>query len=97
MAACRAVYSRVDRIDPERQVVVRNAGGMATVSLKVRQGRWHPVLEGNATFVYRADVDPAAPVRPAGPSREPCDEEVQAYAALEERNAARLRTAGVDA
>jgi diaminopimelate epimerase len=96
MAASRAVYSRADRIDPERQVVVRNAGGMATVSLKVRQGQWHPVLEGNATFVYRADVDPAAPVQAAGPGRVPCDEEVQAYAALEERNAARLRTAGVD-
>jgi diaminopimelate epimerase len=102
MAASRAVYSRVDRIEPERQVVVRNAGGMAAVSLKVRQGQWHPVLEGNATFVYRADVDPAdvdpaAPVLAAGPGREPCDEEVRAYAALEERNAARLRTAGVDA
>ncbi len=59
MAASRAVYSRVSRIDPERRVVVRNAGGMATVSLKVRQGQWHPVLEGNATFVYRAEVDPA--------------------------------------
>jgi diaminopimelate epimerase len=97
MAASRAVYSRVDRIDPERQVVVRNAGGMATVSLKIRQGQWHPVLEGNATFVYRADVDPAAPVLAAAAGRETCDEEVQAYAALEERNAARLRMAGVDA
>ena len=97
MAAARAVYSRVGRIDPERQVVVRNAGGMATVSLEVRQGRWHPVLEGNATFVYRADVDPAAPVLEAGAGREPCDDEVRAYAALEERNAARLRAAAVDA
>ena len=96
MAASRAVYSRVDRIDPERPVVVRNAGGMATVSLTVRQGRWHPVLEGNATFVYRAEIGPAAPV-PAAAGREPCDDEVRAYAALEERNAARLRTAGVDA
>jgi diaminopimelate epimerase len=95
MAASRAVYSRAGRIDPERQVVVRNAGGMATVSLKVRRGQWHPVLEGNATFVYRADVDPAGPALAAG--RGPCDEEVQAYAALEERNAARLRTAGVEA
>jgi diaminopimelate epimerase len=97
MAASRAVYSRVDRIDPEHQVVVRNAGGMATVSLEVRQGQWHPVLEGNATFVYRADVDPAAPVLAAGADREPCDDEVHAYAALEERNGARLRAAGVKA
>jgi diaminopimelate epimerase len=95
MAAARAVYSRAGRIEPERRVVVRNAGGMATVSLKVRQERWHPVLESNATFVYRADVDPAAPALAAG--LEPFDEEVQAYAALEQRNATRLRTAGVDA
>ena len=92
MAASRAVYSRTSRIDPERRVVVRNAGGMATVSLKVRQGRWHPVLEGNATFVYRAEVGPAA-LAPA--AIEPCDDEIRAYAALDERNAARLHEAGV--
>jgi diaminopimelate epimerase len=73
-------------------VTVRNAGGMATVSLTVRGDRWHPVLEGNATFVYRAEVDPA--VLTAG-AVEPCDGEVRAYAALDEQNAARLREAGV--
>jgi diaminopimelate epimerase len=92
MAASRAAYSRVTRVDPERRVTVRNAGGMATVSLKVRQGQWHPVLEGNATFVYRAEVDPAA-LTPA--AIEPCDDEIRAYAALDERNAARLHEAGV--
>ena len=92
MAAARAVYSRITPVDPARRVTVRNAGGMATVSLNVRQGRWHPVLEGNATFVYRAEVDPAALARDAV---EPCDDEVRAYAALDERNAARLREAGV--
>jgi diaminopimelate epimerase len=92
MAAARAVYSRITSVDPARRVTVRNAGGMATVSLNVRQGRWHPVLEGNATFVYRAEVDPAALARDAV---EPCDDEVRAYAALDERNAARLREAGV--
>ena len=92
MAAARAVYSRITPVDPVRRVTVRNAGGMATVSLNVRQGRWHPVLEGNATFVYRAEVDPAALARDAV---EPCDDEVRAYAALDERNAARLREAGV--
>jgi diaminopimelate epimerase len=96
MAAARAVYSAISRriapVDPARRVTVRNAGGMATVSLNVRQGRWHPVLEGNATFVYRAEVDPAALARDAV---EPCDDEVRAYAALDERNAARLREAGV--
>jgi len=92
MAAARAVYSRITPVDPARPVTVRNAGGMATVSLNVRQGRWHPVLEGNATFVYRAEVDPAALARDAV---QPCDDEVRAYAALDERNAARLREAGV--
>ncbi|MGB6614753.1 MAG: hypothetical protein WBE95_11775, partial [Trebonia sp.] len=58
MAAARAVYSRLGRADPEREVVVRNAGGMATASLAARDGQWFPVLQGNATFVYRADVDP---------------------------------------
>ena len=92
MAAARAVYSRVTPVDPGRRVTVRNAGGMATVSLTVRGEAWHPVLEGNATFVYRAEVDPAT-LTPA--AVEPCDAEVRAYAALDEQNAARLREVGV--
>ena len=99
MAASRAVYSVASRIDPERDVVVRNAGGMATVSLRVRHDQWHPVLEGNATFVYAAEVDPdalARGYRVAAAEREPYQDEGRAYAALEERNAARLRAAGVE-
>ena len=99
MAASRAVYSVTSRIDPEREVVVRNAGGMATVSLRVRQDRWHPVLTGNATLVYRAEFDPGALARGyrvAAAEREPYPDEGRAYAALEERNAARLRAAGVE-
>ncbi len=98
MAASRAVYSRTGRIDPERKVVVRNAGGMATVSLRVREGQWHPVLEGNATFVYRAEVDPGALARglPVSAERESGHDEVRAYAALDEQNALRLRAAGIE-
>jgi diaminopimelate epimerase len=104
MAASRAAYSRAGRIGPERRVVVRNAGGMATVSLLVRQeqhrqDQWHPVLEGNATFVYRAEVDPSAVARGYGnetAEREPYADETHAYAALDERNAARLRAVGVE-
>ena len=92
MAAARAVYSRVTPVDPGRRVTVRNAGGMATVSLTVRGDSWQPVLEGNATFVYRAEVDPAT-LAPG--AVEPCDDEVRAYAALDERNAARLHEAGI--
>jgi diaminopimelate epimerase len=94
MAAARAVYSRIGRTGPERDVVIRNAGGMATASLRVRDGRWHPVLEGNATFVYRADVDPAAVARG---QREPYLDEIRAYSALDDQNAARLRAVGIDA
>jgi diaminopimelate epimerase len=99
MAASRAVYSRTGRIDPERRVVVRNAGGPATVSLLVRRDRWHPVLEGNATFVYRAEIDPSAVargLRDQTAAREPYADEIRAYAALDERNAARLRAVGVE-
>jgi diaminopimelate epimerase len=101
MAAARAVYSRIGRCEPERDVVIRNAGGMATVSLRVRDGRWFPVLEGNATFVYRAEVDPAAlahgqPAKARAISLEPYPGEIRAYSALEARNSERLAAAGIE-
>jgi diaminopimelate epimerase len=106
MAAARAVYSRIGRADPDRAIVVRNAGGTATVALRVRDGRWFPVLEGNATFVYRADVDPAELAHagaPAGnpgsgrePPREPYPDEIRAYSAFDGHNSARLRAVGID-
>src|SRR5580692_9666995 len=97
MAAARAVYSRIGRADPEREVLIRNAGGVAAASLRVRDGQWFPVLEGNATFLYRADVDPSAlaAARP-GPGREPYPKEIQAYSALDEKNSARLRAIGIE-
>ena len=102
MAAARAVYSRIGRAGPERDVLIRNAGGVATASLRVRDGRWFPVLEGNATFVYRADVDPAALVTTNGAARveaaarESCPGEIRAYSVLDQQNAARLRAAGIE-
>ena len=98
MAASRAVYSRVGRIEPERPVLVRNAGGGATVSLRVRGGQWFPVLEGNATFVYRATVDPAALAqgRVMAAERVPYATEIAAYAALDQQNASRLRAVGIE-
>jgi diaminopimelate epimerase len=91
------VYSRPGQIDPERSVLIRNAGGVATASLRVFRGQWHPVLEGNATFIYRATVDPAALARglAAAGEREPYPDEVGAYSALDEQNANRLRAAGI--
>ena len=94
MAAARAVYSRIGRADPEREVLIRNAGGMATAALRVRDGRWLPVLEGNATFVYRADVDPPSLAR-ADADREHYPDEIRAYAALDDQNAARLHALGI--
>jgi len=93
MAASRAVWSRIGETVPERELLIRNAGGTATVSLSVKDGRWHPVVEGNATLVYRAEVDPAALARDAV---ERYDEEERAYAALDQRNTARLRDAVVE-
>jgi len=97
MAASRAVYSQAGGVDPGREVVIRNAGGMATVSMRVRRDRWHPVLQGNATFVYRADVDPAALARavPETADRESRPDEIAAYDALDRGNASRLRDAGI--
>src|SRR5579872_5205073 len=92
--AAHAVYSRVGHADPGRDVLIRNAGGMATASLRVRDGQWFPVLQGNATFVYRADVDPEQVARAAA-DREPYPDEIRAYAALDEQNAARLQAAGI--
>jgi len=92
VVASRAAYSRVTGLDPELRLVVRNAGGVAAASMRVRAGAWHPVLEGNATVVYRAEVDLAG--RPAGPLELATDES-SAYAALDERNTARLKEHGI--
>jgi diaminopimelate epimerase len=96
MAAARAVYSRIGRADPEREVLIRNAGGTATAWMRVRDGQWLPVLEGNATFVYRADVDPRALAQPANAYRDPYPDEIRAYSALDQQNSARLRAAGIE-
>ena len=99
MAASRAVWSRIGEADPEREVLVRNAGGTATVSLNVQHNQWHPVVKGNATLVYRAEVDPAALAHGAikrSDDKTAYDEEERAYAALEQRNTARLTEAGVE-
>jgi diaminopimelate epimerase len=93
MAAARAVYSRLGLAAPDLSVLIRNAGGMAEASLAERDGRWCPVLTGNATFVYRGDVDPDLT---RDPVLEPYPEEARAYAALEEQNAARLRAIGIE-
>ena len=92
VVASRAAWSRVSGLDPERRVVVRNAGGVAAATVHVRDGAWHPVLEGNATVVYRAEVAPDG--SQAGPLDWAVDENA-AYVALDERNTAFLKSHGV--
>jgi diaminopimelate epimerase len=92
VVASRAAYSRVTGLDPARRLVVRNAGGVAAASIQVREGAWYPVLEGNATVVYRAAVDLAG--RQAGPVEFAADEN-SAYALLDERNTAYLKEHGI--
>jgi diaminopimelate epimerase len=82
----------VTGLDPERRVVVRNAGGVAAASIAVRDGGWYPVLEGNATVVYRAETD--ARGDQAG-AIEYAAEENAAYATLDEGNTAYLKSHGV--
>src|ERR1700685_3558208 len=59
VVASRAGYSKLTGLDPAQRLVVRNAGGVAASSIQVRDGAWYPVLEGNATVVYQAEVDRA--------------------------------------
>jgi diaminopimelate epimerase len=92
VVASRAAYSRVTGLDPERRLVVRNAGGVAAASMRVRAGAWHPVLEGNATVVYRTEADLAG--RQAGSLDRAADENA-AYASLDERNTASLKEHGI--
>ena len=92
VVASRAAYSRVTGLDPGQRLVVRNAGGVAAASIRVRDGGWFPVLEGNATVVYRAEVDSQG--NQAGPLEWAADENA-AYAAPDERNTAHLKGRGI--
>jgi diaminopimelate epimerase len=90
--ASRAAYSRLTGLGPGERLVVRNAGGVAAASIQVRDDAWHPVLEGNATVVYRAEVDRSGDQ--LGPI-EYAAEENAAYSELDERNTACLKDHGI--
>jgi diaminopimelate epimerase len=97
VVASRAAYSRVTGLDPSWRVLVRNAGGVAAAMIGVRDGAgengaWFPVLEGNATVVYRAEVDHAGN-QVGGLAWDTAEND--AYATLDERNTAYLKSAGV--
>jgi diaminopimelate epimerase len=93
VVASRAAYARVTGLDPGQRLVVRNAGGVAAASIQIRDNAWYPVLEGNATVVYRAGVDRRGDQ--AGPI-EYADDENAAYAKLDERNTTRLKLRGIE-
>jgi diaminopimelate epimerase len=92
VVASRAAYSKLTGLDPAQRVVVRNAGGVAAASIQVSDDAWHPILEGNATVVYRADVDLAG--HQAGLVEYAADENA-AYRTLDERNSASLKEHGI--
>jgi diaminopimelate epimerase len=81
MVAARAAYSRLGHAGQDEPVTIHNAGGVATASLR----DWRPILQGNATYVYRADIDPAAPLPPAI-ELEAFDDESSSYSKLEYHN-----------
>ena len=66
--------------------------GVAAASIRVRDDGWYPVLEGNATVVYRAEAGPS------GAQLAPIDwsaAENAAYATLDERNTTHLKSSGI--
>jgi diaminopimelate epimerase len=93
VVASRAAYSRVTGLDPAQRLVVRNAGGVAAASIQIRDNAWYPVLEGNASVVYSAEIDPSG--AQVGPI-EYAAEENAAYSALDERNTAFLKLRGIE-
>lgn len=96
-SASRAVLSRLGRIDPTRPLTIRNPGGVARSWLQPAGAAWQPVLEGNATTIYRTELDPGLLLRggplPAAPAEETA--ETGAFAALTADNLKSLQESGV--
>ncbi|WPP30546.1 diaminopimelate epimerase [Streptomyces sp. CL7] len=97
IAASRATLSRLGLVDPERPVTVRNPGGVARSYLQTVGDVWQPVLEGNATLVYDAELDSAVllgggPVSYEGAAHMA---EISAFAELSQENMKVLHEAGV--
>jgi diaminopimelate epimerase len=98
VAASRAVLSRIGRVEPEQPVVVRNPGGVARSWMQTSGEQWQPVLEGNATKVYAAELDPAV-LLGAGPvprAKEAFLDEANAFTALNSDNLKVLKESGIE-
>ncbi|MFV2088534.1 diaminopimelate epimerase [Micromonospora sp. LOL_021] len=97
VVASRAVWSRLGLAGAGERITVRNPGGVATAWLTGDPAAWQATLQGNASYVYRADVDLAAVVAGtlASVRRDTFVDEVEAFAQLRENNHAVLHAAGV--
>jgi diaminopimelate epimerase len=97
VAASRAVLSRLDLAAPDEPITMRNPGGPAVCWLVEKEGRWQPILAGNASFVYRTEIDTAALFgdQKIEHADETFPDEIMAYAELAEDNRKVLTAAGV--
>jgi diaminopimelate epimerase len=96
-SASRTVLSRLGLAEPGQPIVVRNAGGPARLWLQETGGQWQPVLEGNATIVYRTELEAAA-LLGDGPltwTGEAYSAEIDAFDLLYQDNLKALQAAGV--
>ena len=100
MAAARAVHSRIGPADPERHVAVRNAGGTATASLRIRPAQWFPVLRGQRHLRRPRATSTPAPAWPGAcrflASASSHTTRCAPATPLDEQNALRLRTIGIE-
>ncbi|MFY1632516.1 diaminopimelate epimerase [Solwaraspora sp. WMMB335] len=97
VVASRAVYSRLGLAAPGERITVRNPGGVAVAWLAGEPSAWHATLQGNASYVYRAEVDLTA-LGAGEPTRIETDafvDEIEAFARAREDNLAVLDAAGV--
>jgi diaminopimelate epimerase len=98
VVASRAAYARLGALDPGLPLLVRNPGGPSKVTLHTANGRWYPTLEGNATLVYRAEIDLDLLLHDSKPALFDLDalsDEISAFVAFNADNLAALDSAGV--
>ncbi|MBG0816096.1 diaminopimelate epimerase [Planomonospora sp. ID82291] len=96
--ASSAVYSRLAGNAGTGRLTVRNLGGSAKVVLREEDGRLRPTLEGNATFVHRANVrlgDAPDAGSDAFVLGESFAAEIAAYENVEAENVIRLKEKGI--
>jgi diaminopimelate epimerase len=93
VVASRAVLSRLCLADPDQSVLIRNPGGIAHSRLQETRGQWQPVLEGNATVVYRTQLKATDLLGdgPIGFEGDAALDEITAFSELYSENLAALK------